>query len=236
MAPPEGLSEDSHPTSGSAFEVRSSSLGELPTLVDGLRGGDMLIALEEPPPAKDKALALGIAGRGFEGDLTSDSTRLDGYVLATDLAPTILRRFGLGEPDRMSGQSISSEGLVDAAAVASLGERLSVISKRRGPVIGLSLLAWILALAFAAAVGGRRAAASATKIVGLSVVCLPLALLAAAALEPGQGAEQALALAAPPLLALAAPPKAPEERCSVRLGICRMKFSKAIRLEALRKM
>jgi hypothetical protein len=201
-ASPEGLSEDPHPARLGTLEVRSASLGDLPILVESLRGDDLLVALEEPPPARNEALAVGIAGRGFEGDLTSDSTRLDGYVLATDLAPTILRRFGLGEPDQMSGQPISSEGSVDAAAVASLGARLSVISKRRGPVIGLSLLVWILGLALAATVGGKGAAASATRVVGLSVVCLPLALLAAAALEPSQGAEQVLALAAPPLLGL----------------------------------
>jgi hypothetical protein len=175
----------------------------LPALVGSLRGGDLLIALEEPPPAKDEALTIGIAGHGFEGDLTSDSTRLDGYVLATDLAPTSLRRFGLDEPDQMSGQPIGAEGSVDAAAVASLGDRLSVISQRRGPVIGLSLLVWVLALAFTAAVGEKRAAALGTRIVGLSVICLPLVLLAAAALEPSQGAEQALTLVAPPLLGLA---------------------------------
>jgi hypothetical protein len=172
----------------------------LPVLVRSLQRQDMLVGLEEPPPAKGEALAIGVAGHGFEGDLTSGSTRLDGYVLATDLGPTILQRFGLAEPDAMSGQPIRAEGSVDAATVASLGDRLSVISKRRGPVIGFSLLAWALALAVAAAAGGRGAAASGTKVVGLSIVCLPLALLVAAALEPSQGAEQALAIFAPPLL------------------------------------
>ena len=32
----------------------------------------------------------GSPGAGFDGNLTSDSTRLDGYVLSTDVAPTIL--------------------------------------------------------------------------------------------------------------------------------------------------
>ncbi|HET8640180.1 MAG TPA: hypothetical protein VFL89_08050, partial [Solirubrobacterales bacterium] len=195
----EGLSEGPHSLPGGGLEIRNTSPGELPTLVRSLQGQDLLVALEEPPPDKGEALAIGVAGRGFEGDLTSGSTRLDGYVLATDLGPTILRRFGLAEPDAMSGQPIRAAGPVDAAAVASLGDRLSVISKRRGPVIGFSLLAWALALA-AAAAGGRRAAESGTKVVGLSIVCLPLALLVAAALEPSQGAEQALAILAPPLL------------------------------------
>ena len=54
----------------------------------------------------------------------------------------------------MSGQPIRSEGEVDPAAVESLGDRMAVISERRGPVIGLSLLAWLLGL------GGRRCARS----------------------------------------------------------------------------
>ncbi len=54
-----------------------------------------MIAIERPPPAKDRQLAIGIAAAGFDGNLTSDSTRLDGYVLSTDVAPTILDFFGV---------------------------------------------------------------------------------------------------------------------------------------------
>ena len=201
-APPEGLSEDPRPTLAGAFEVRRASLQGLLALVRGLRGKDLLIALEEAPPAEDQALALGIAGRGLDGNLTSDSTRLDGYVLATDLAPTILERLDLAVPVEMSGQPIRSEGAVDAAAVAALGDRLSVISERRGPVIGLSLLVWLLALAIAAAVGGRAVARWGVRLAGLSIVCLPIVLLGAAALAPSQAVEQGLAIAVPPLLGL----------------------------------
>ena len=201
-APPEGLSEDPRPALSGTFEVRSSSFRELPVLTRGLQGDDLVIAVEEPPPPDDRALAIGIAGRGLDGNLTSDSTRLDGYVLATDLAPTILERLDLAVPVEMSGQPIRSEGAVDAAAVAALGDRLSVISERRGPVIGLSLLVWLLALAIAAAVGGRAVARWGVRLAGLSIVCLPLVLLGAAALEPSQAVEQGLAIAAPPLLGL----------------------------------
>ncbi len=150
----------------------------------------LVIAIERPPPAKDRELAIGIAGPGFDGNLTSDSTRLDGYVLSTDVAPTILDFFGVPIPDEMSGQPIRSEGEVDPAAVESLGDRMAVISERRGPVIGLSLLAWLLAL------GGRRRARSGAappagppRCVGLSVVYLPLVLLLGAAIEPSEGVE-----------------------------------------------
>jgi hypothetical protein len=161
----------------------------------------LLVAIERAPPVKNGALAIGIAGRGFDGDLTSDSTRTDGYVLSTDIAPTILARFGIAVPAAMSGQSIRAEGTVEVAAIESLGERMSVISGRRGPVIGISLLAWLLALALSVLVTRGRSARVGVKLVGLSVVYLPLALLIGAALEPSQAAERLLVVAVAPAFA-----------------------------------
>jgi hypothetical protein len=174
----------------------------LSSLAGGLRGNDLLIAVERPPPPKNHALAIGIAGRGFHGNLTSDSTRTDGYVLSTDIAPTILERFGIAVPSQMSGQSIRSEGTADAAAVESRGARMAVISARRGPVIGLGLAVWLGALGLAIAIGRGRAARFGLELVGLSVVYLPLVLLFGAALEPSQGVEQALTIVGAPLLGL----------------------------------
>ena len=136
--------------------MRSVGLGgSWRTLVRGLRGNDLLIAIERAPPEKNGALAIGVAGRGFDGNLTSDSTRTDGYVLSTDVAPTILARFGIAVPSQMSGQAIRSEGSVDVAAIESLGERMAVISERRGPVIGVSLLVWLVVFGLAALVSSR---------------------------------------------------------------------------------
>ncbi len=191
-----------HPHRAKAFEVRGSTPGSLPSLVRSLHGNDLLIAIEKPPPPKNEALAIGIAGRGFDGDLTSDSTRTDGYVLSTDIAPTILRRFGLPIPSQVSGQAIRAEGLVDAAAVESLGARLAVISERRGPVIGLGLAIWLAALGLAIGVTRGRAARFGVKLVGLSVVYLPLLLLLGAALDSSQAVEQVVTIAGAPLLAL----------------------------------
>jgi hypothetical protein len=200
-APPKKLSGTPRPHLAPTFEARSSSLRRLPSLVRGLHGNDLLIAIERPPPDKNAALAVGIAGRGFDGDLTSDSTRTDGYVLSTDIAPTILARLGLAVPSAMSGQPIRAEGSVDVAAIEALGDRMSVISERRGPVIGVSLLVWFLALALSAFATRGRAARAGVKLLGLSVVYLPLVLLIGAALEPGQGAEQLLVIAGAPALA-----------------------------------
>jgi hypothetical protein len=187
---------------GRGFDVAEVPASRLAALAASLRGDDLLIAIERPPPAADEALAIGVAGSGFDGDLTSDSTRLDGYVLSIDVAPTILERLGVAVPAEMSGRPIRAEGSVDPAAVVELGERMSTISKRRGPVIGLSLLAWLLALALAVAVGRGRAARAGVRTAALAVVLLPLVLLGAAAIEPSQTAEALLTMLGTPLLAL----------------------------------
>ncbi|HSR95186.1 MAG TPA: hypothetical protein VLK56_10010 [Solirubrobacterales bacterium] len=201
-ASPKKLSGGPHPHPPQTFEVRSSGLRDLSSLVGNLHGNDLLIAIERPPPAKNRALAIGIAGHGFDGDLTSDSTRTDGYVLSTDIAPTILRRFGLPVPSEVAGQAIRAEGTVDAAAVESLGARLATISERRGPVIGLGLAIWLVGLGLAIGVTRGRAARFGVKLVGLSIVYLPLLLLLGAALESAQMVEQVLTIGGAPLLAL----------------------------------
>jgi hypothetical protein len=167
-----------------------------------VRGDDLLIAIERPPPPTDEALSIGIAGRGFDGNLTSDSTRLDGYVLSTDLGPTVLGRFGVPVPAAMSGQAIRADGVVDPGAVESLGDRMAAIPGRRGPVVGFALLAWFVALALAAAATGGRLARGGVRAAGLAVVYLPLVLLLGAALDAGRGAEQLLTVVGAPLLAL----------------------------------
>ncbi len=161
-----------------------------------------MIAVERAPPDENRALAVGVAGRGFDGNLTSDSTRTDGYVLSTDVAPTVLRRFGIAVPAEMSGQPIRSESAVDPGAIGSLGARMAVVSQRRGPVIGVSLLAWVVVFGLAALVGSSRVERVAVRLLGLSVVYLPLLLLAGSALEPSQESEQLLVMFGAPLLAV----------------------------------
>jgi hypothetical protein len=180
------------------LEVRKSSLRRLP------RPGDALtIAIARPTGRSDAPLPIGISGRGFGGNLTSDSTRIDGYVLATDVAPTILDWLGVDVPGEMSGQPIRSEGVIDPAEIGALGGRMDVISSRRGPVIGLPIAIWLLLTASAALIGGAVLARRAVRVLALSIVYLPLLLLAGAALEPGEAAEALLvALGAPVLAAL----------------------------------
>lgn len=179
-------------------EVRRASLDRLPQT-----GYDLLIAIARPTGESDEPLPIGIAGPGFAGNLTSDSTRIDGYVLSTDVAPTILDRLGIEVPSQMSGQPIRAEGAVDPAAIESLVDRMDVISSRRGPVIGLNVVVWLVGLALVALLSRGRLARAAVRLAGLSVVYLPLVLLAGAALEPGETAERLLVLFLAPLLAAA---------------------------------
>lgn len=186
---------------GKAFEVRDASLARLRRLLVSLRGNDLLIAIERPPPGKNQALAIGIAGSGYRGNLTSDSTRLDGYVLATDVAPTILERLGVKVPSQMSGQAIRAGGEADPGAVVALGDRMAAISDRRGPVIGLSLLVWVVAIGLVAGLMRGAVARTAIRVAGLAVVYVPLVLLAAVAIEPGESVEMLLVMLGAPALA-----------------------------------
>jgi len=178
-------------------EVTRTSLGRLPQ-----RGSyRLLIAIAWPTGSSDEPVPIGIIGGGFDGNLTSASTRTDGYVLSTDVAPTILRHFGIPVPSEMSGQPIRSVGAVDPAAIESLVGRMDVISSRRGPVIGLNVVIWLAALLLATLLSRGRLARPAVRLAGLSIVYLPLVLLLGAALEPGETAEQLLVLLLSPLLA-----------------------------------
>lgn len=182
---------------GDAFDARAGRLGE----VARPGPGGLVIAIARPRGESDDPVAIGVAGRGYDGNLTSESTRLDGYVLSTDVAPTVLDHLGVPFPAAMSGQPIRAEGEVDVAAIESLGERLAVISHRRGPVIGLSLLAWLGALLIAVLASRGAAGRAAVRLTALAVVYLPLVLLAAAALRPPEAAETLLATLGAPLLA-----------------------------------
>jgi hypothetical protein len=182
--------------------ITSVEPARLPSLVRGLRGEDLLIAIERPPPEEDgRQLAIGIAGRGFEGQLTSDSTRLDGLVLSTDLAPTILERLDVEVPDEMSGSTIRADGVADPARLDSLEDRIAVIGDRRGSVIGISLLIWAALAGLAAALFGARGARVALPLVAVSGIYVPAVLFVGGALEPSEAAERLIVGLGCPVLA-----------------------------------
>lgn len=181
--------------------VLGAGLDALPRLIGRLDGDDLLIAIESPPAPRRSQLAIGIAGDGFEGNLTSDTTRVDGFVLTTDIAPTILERLDIPVPDEMSGEPIRGEGDVDAEAIEDRIDRMRVVAPRRDRVIGKNLLVWALVAALVAALSRGRLARPALKVLGLSAVCLPILLLVTAALEPTSTAERQIVGVGSPLLA-----------------------------------
>jgi hypothetical protein len=188
-----GLLQSTLERAGLADRFRTSGAlpSDLERLVRGLGDDDLLIAVGAPPPAANRALPIGIAGSGFAGRLTSDSTRTAGYVLSTDIAPTVLRRFGLALPSQIDGQPIRAQGAADPRAVDRLGDRLAAIPDRRGPVLVGAVAVWILIAVMVALLvpPARRAAAA---WLALALAYLPLLLLAGAALRPGALAEGVL--------------------------------------------
>jgi len=86
---------------------------------------------------------------------------------------------------------------------AAPSDRLWDVADRRGPVLGVSVLVWLIAFGLALALSRERSGRPAARLLALSLVYLPLLLLIAAALEPGVGVERLLvALGAPALAAL----------------------------------
>ncbi len=185
--------------------VASVSLSDLPGIASRLRpqDGDLLIALERPPPDRD-LLAIGIAGPGFsgEGNLTSPTTRMNGYVLSTDLMPTILEAFGLEVPDAVTGRAIETEGEADASAVASREERLGEITQRRPGALAVNVLIWVGLLLIATLAFRRRGAVIGLRLLAVAMAAVPALLLIPAALEPSATVERLIVGAGAPLVAL----------------------------------
>jgi hypothetical protein len=183
--------------------VVPATVGQLGALAARLRGDDMLIAIERPPPPSRDSLAIGIAGQGFDGNLTSDTTRTDGFVTATDIAPTILDRFGLEVPDEMGGRPIRAEGEPDAGAVAERTDRMRIVAGRRSPVIIDNLMIWLGLALLVSLLSRGRFAGPAFSLGGLATVYIPLLLLVGAAVQPSLLGERLIVgLGAPALAAV----------------------------------
>lgn len=176
-----------------ALEVRSTTVSGAAKLARDRPRGRLLIVIESPPAGSGDQLSIAVAGPGFRGMLTSPSTRTDGYVLTTDLAPTILSYFGLGVPRAMTGLPMASGGVIDYEALNKLEGRYQQVGKRRGAALVVPILIWALLAAGTSALSRGRHGQIAVKLLALSVILLPAALLLTASFSPSVGVEQAVA-------------------------------------------
>jgi hypothetical protein len=174
---------------------------QLARLVRDLGGDGLLIAFERPPPTRSWALSIAAAGPGLAGILTSDSTRMPGYVLSTDIGPTVLERLGLAAPAPISGEPIRGGAELDPSDVGRLADRLAAIGPRRAPAVGANVLIWVALCGLAGLTFGRRGLRCALALLAVALAYLPALLLACAALEPSLLAERLIAGVGSPALA-----------------------------------
>lgn len=160
----------------------------------------MLIVVQAPPnPARTRLLSIGLRGVGGDGGITSATTRRNGLVAATDVAATILERIGAQRPEEMQGRPIEGASRQSAGELREMSSRLELVAGRRLPfgrgVLFMFSLLLVLVLG-AARLTGRYPELSRRmqRLVGLSLLWLPLTLLLAAALRPSRGVEVDIAV------------------------------------------
>ena len=168
------------------FSVITAHVDELPAISEGLRPEDMLLAFAGGPPADEQLLPAGVVAAGYGGNLTSDSTRTDGLVTSTDIAPTVLARLGVEVPEEMNGSEIESSGELDPTAVAELRTEL-VDRPSRDQTVLAPLFIWLLLAALFSAVF-RGAAPAALTLLALSCVWAPFLLLVSVGLDADEPA------------------------------------------------
>ncbi|HEV7772204.1 MAG TPA: hypothetical protein VGO48_02810 [Conexibacter sp.] len=164
---------------------------QLDELIAARRHGELLIAMEGPPPfSGPQLLWTGIAGLGpADAGFTSATTHIDGIAAAIDVLPTILGHLGEPVPDEVRGQPIRIAGPRDADALRQLDDRLSVIASRRIPALETFLLTWLGVILLAGTLRDRVGVRFAMRTGGLAVMWLPSLLLLSAALAPSEQAE-----------------------------------------------
>jgi hypothetical protein len=79
-------------------------------LLDHVDDRDMVMVVGPSPPDERDALSVAaVRAPGFEpGVLRSTTTQHDGFVNIVDVAPTVLRYFGLDRPDEMEGRRMET--------------------------------------------------------------------------------------------------------------------------------
>ncbi len=187
---------------GPGLTVLRTRVGELASLARSREPGELLIALAAGSRAQQDLLPAGVAGDGYDGNLTSASTRTDGVVITTDIAPTVLEHLGVEVPEEVNGSEITADGDRDPGEVADLQARLDH-RPSRDTVVLLPLIIWLALTGLAALVWRRRGAGLALRLLMLSVAWAPLLLLVLAAPDAGPLASALSVGLGAPALALA---------------------------------
>ncbi len=109
-----------------AEKLRDQALRRTDALVGGLLdrvdlSRDLVIVVAPSTHADDDSLSVAaVAGPGFApGLLRSTTTQTDGFVNITDVAPTVLREYGLDRPDEMEGRRMESAPNGDSVSTRS---------------------------------------------------------------------------------------------------------------------
>jgi len=178
---------------------------QLDLLLADRRPGELLIAMQAPPPFQGPQLLwTGIAGLGpADAGLTSATTHIDGVIAGIDVLPTVLGHLGLPVPDAVRGEPIRLDGARDADALQRLAERLEVVTARRIPTLQTFLFLWLAAVLLAGVLRDRAGVRFALRLGGLAIMWVPAMALVSAALAPSEQAETVLVAGGAFLLALA---------------------------------
>ena len=174
--------------------------GQLREFLAARRAQDLVLVIQDPSHITRRLVAMGAAGLEGGTTLYSDSTRTEGVVSSTDVAPTMLERLGLGIPDEMSGEPIEARGDATPAELSELRNRLTDLGPRRWAVIWLGLIgACMIAGVVGLARGDPRLPG---RVLLLAAMWLPSVLLLTAGLAPSAPAEGIIVAVAGAVLGL----------------------------------
>ena len=158
-------------------------IGQLREILSARRAQDVVLVIQDPSHITRRLVATGAAGVPGDGTtLYSDSTRTEGVVSSTDVAPTVLKQLSVEVPDDMSGKPIEARGDASPQELSELRNRLTDLGPRRWGVIWLGLIG---ALLISGVVGvARRDARLPWRALLLAAMWLPSVLLVTAGIAP----------------------------------------------------
>jgi len=129
-------------------------VGKMVEQVDPAR--DTVVFVSPTPPEGDAQLTVfAMYGRGATpGWATSSTTRRDGYVTLTDVAPWVLGRFGVDVPASMNDTPLSTRGADESLAtkvawMTDRAERAVVRDQAFGPTTVVFIVAIVVDIALA---------------------------------------------------------------------------------------